>query len=555
MTTFAKRTLSMSLLSSLRTLSSEPEAISPRADFAVGSHPECVRLLGPLNRERREFRLVRIHDDTPGNGSPPSQIVLTFEHASLDDPPPYVALLYTWGDERYAPAVAINGISTTLRQNLYDALLQLRKNGLRSWIWIDAICINQSDNQSDDAERSWQVNEMRTVLSQAEQVYTWLGPEADDSDVAMHLIRAIAREAKDAGLTKEDLTGLKWKKGNEMLSLEHRDHREKAAYSLGRTLTQYEDLKSEDGKQSRAVRMLEALLHRDYFSRVWVIQELALAKECELICGESTVLLQELLIAIAAIKLAISYFEATLAPGKRREDFFFPFDWTYTRLKALEVRRALATKSGVRFCYILQIYHAAPSRPVYAATDPRDVVFGLLGCVRDAEALGIRADYTISAARVFADMTRAFLAQCPEYKLEYCAFPKETPNLPSWVPDWQLMGRKGIKRFPVNYSGYFKASGQLPKPTDLGQSTDWNVLRWTGYRVEAVAVVMEPPRWHWHRSEYLPGWMDNERKWYDDALRFHSTDPPATHGGEDALWRTMALDKPCGRSSCKTTPE
>lgn len=48
-------------------------------------------------------------------------------------------------------------------------------------IWIDQICINQSD----DSEKSDQVQLMRVIYTSAKQVLVWLGPSADDSDEVM----------------------------------------------------------------------------------------------------------------------------------------------------------------------------------------------------------------------------------------------------------------------------------------------------------------------------------------------------------------------------------
>jgi hypothetical protein len=44
------------------------------------------------------------------------------------------------------------------------------------FLWIDAICINQSDNE----EKSQQVRLMGEIYSKAEVVRVWLGPSTED---------------------------------------------------------------------------------------------------------------------------------------------------------------------------------------------------------------------------------------------------------------------------------------------------------------------------------------------------------------------------------------
>jgi len=62
-------------------------------------------------------------------------------------PPKFFALSYTWGDEDATAHILLNDELFAVRPNLYHALDQLsRKPELEgSWIWIDAICINQQD--------------------------------------------------------------------------------------------------------------------------------------------------------------------------------------------------------------------------------------------------------------------------------------------------------------------------------------------------------------------------------------------------------------------------
>lgn len=61
-------------------------------------------------------------------------------------------------------------------------------------LWVDAICINQSDLE----ERSSQVSIMKKIYQRACIAFAWLGIEADSSDVAMSLFSKCAEEISHA---------------------------------------------------------------------------------------------------------------------------------------------------------------------------------------------------------------------------------------------------------------------------------------------------------------------------------------------------------------------
>jgi hypothetical protein len=85
--------------------------------------------------------------------------------------PKYEALSYTWGEEDATKTIELNRRSFRVRKNLYDALYHLRSEKEKRVIWVDAICINQNDND----ERSCQVSIMPSIYSRAQKVLVWLG--------------------------------------------------------------------------------------------------------------------------------------------------------------------------------------------------------------------------------------------------------------------------------------------------------------------------------------------------------------------------------------------
>jgi hypothetical protein len=83
----------------------------------------------------------------------------------------HIAGSYVWGRPEPSCSILLNGTPFTVRQNLWHFLRACRSKFKTRLMWIDAICINQSDIQ----ERSAQVQEMKRIYSGARCVYSWLG--------------------------------------------------------------------------------------------------------------------------------------------------------------------------------------------------------------------------------------------------------------------------------------------------------------------------------------------------------------------------------------------
>ncbi|KAL6869203.1 hypothetical protein ACO1O0_000526 [Amphichorda felina] len=123
----------------------------------------------PLEQLQSEIRLVRFKfaSEPSTHDSDSTSIQLELRHASLDDSDTrYAALSYVWGDATDYREIYVNDSVFRIGRNLHDALFQLRRMDVSSWLWIDSICIQQSDIE----EKTWQVSLMRSVFSLAEMV-------------------------------------------------------------------------------------------------------------------------------------------------------------------------------------------------------------------------------------------------------------------------------------------------------------------------------------------------------------------------------------------------
>ena len=94
----------------------------------------------------------------------------------------YTAISYTWGEPDSVTSITINYQKMTVRKNCAYAMAQSRYHDFMTMsargtrpFWIDAICINQKD----DEERSAQVAAMGSTYGESEETWCCVG-EADD---------------------------------------------------------------------------------------------------------------------------------------------------------------------------------------------------------------------------------------------------------------------------------------------------------------------------------------------------------------------------------------
>lgn len=103
---------------------------------------------------------------------------------------PYDALSYAWGSSKKTRVISMDKHHISVTENLHIALSHLRDRFIERIIWVDAICINQSDIE----ERSHQVRFMTMIYAKASRVNVWLGEMEADSDQALEEIHRAAEE-------------------------------------------------------------------------------------------------------------------------------------------------------------------------------------------------------------------------------------------------------------------------------------------------------------------------------------------------------------------------
>ena len=144
----------------------------PEYRHSLLSQPDSIRLLQLL----------------PSKGDPKNLRGKLFEYAIRKSDKvtrPYEALSYVWGSKDTPQSIIIDNQSFKVTQNLYTALLHLQDHSISRIIWIDAVCINQTDEK----EKGHQIQFMAEIYAKASRVVVWLGEAQDNSDRALEAIR------------------------------------------------------------------------------------------------------------------------------------------------------------------------------------------------------------------------------------------------------------------------------------------------------------------------------------------------------------------------------
>jgi len=144
---------------------------------------ESVYHSTPLSHERRTIRLLQVHSDknlSKAVSCDLSVIDLDTDHA------PFATLSYVWNidTEEKRETILCGGQALSLTRNGHDALRHLREHLGPFAIWIDAICIDQTNHE----EKLSQVRLMGSIYSKASIVYVWMGIGKNNSNRALNFI-------------------------------------------------------------------------------------------------------------------------------------------------------------------------------------------------------------------------------------------------------------------------------------------------------------------------------------------------------------------------------
>ncbi|OAL03066.1 hypothetical protein IQ06DRAFT_292296 [Phaeosphaeriaceae sp. SRC1lsM3a] len=227
----------------------------------------------PMRDPKGQIRLLRIRKVRSG-------LLGELSMFDEDDSVPYKALSYTWGDSRSDKHRILlcnvddrdNVLSPRgyleITKSLYELLIHIAPHSQwSSWLWTDAICIQQKD---DPSEKTHQLRKMKEIYGNASEVFAWLGSGTPASDSGMKAIKQQSRITWEARRGQRREYNPLSRESNETGStFRHDDFNSWLAVNLY-------DLKD--------------IFRRQYWTRKWILQELAVSKRSATIaCGNYAV--------------------------------------------------------------------------------------------------------------------------------------------------------------------------------------------------------------------------------------------------------------------------
>lgn len=314
-------------------------------------------------------------------------------------PPPdkcYEALSYYWGEGEPTIPIIISAYNPPsphtrysirwvqekrfwVRPNLHDALVQLRSPDEVITLWVDAICINQENK----AEKTEQISKMHDIYSKADSICIWLGvgePEGDGTQETFQFIR-------------------------EMLDLRLLDQR---TASVG---------------HARQWLAFVQLMRNRWFSRRWVVQELALARDATVHHGKEGIRWSDFSDAVALFVTKHDQIKQLVASSGISPDPDPIGDMRALGANILvEATSNLFRKSdtGEIRERLLSLEILVSTLLAFEAKDPRDTVYGVLSIAKDtpyADSSAVKDPdprITPNYDKTLADLCMDFIDYCIE---------------------------------------------------------------------------------------------------------------------------------------------
>ncbi|KAI6090006.1 HET-domain-containing protein [Hypoxylon rubiginosum] len=403
----------------------------------------------------------------------------------------YDALSYTWelalhqerpedhGNAENNHVIVCNGRQLLVMENLFNCLTQLDPDEYYGRdLWIDAICIDQDNND----ERCQQVSIMADIYRSAKCVIIWLGPADEFTGPAWELTNALS------SLSDEDLSRIKPQEVENKHNLRWLGHANSPVHW----------------------RALSLLFEKRWFERAWVVQELVLAQSTTVLCGDYTFDWDSM--------AHVSRLLSTRTPVNSASSLSYK-----KPAKLAAIKNDLNKRTGD------VLLHSLIRCRTYDAKYDHDKVYSLLGLAGQNYPIYLGPDYQRDVAGVFTDVAKYIIDRSNDLHIlahaEGDEFRRIT-RLPTWVPDWSVKRDVGLR-----ITGYarYQAAGTLPC---FKQIRDGDALTLRGFEIDTITRVGETKE-EVNRSKACAGWLS--------LLRELEQEYPE-RDYQDAFWRTLLID-------------
>ncbi|KAH7355251.1 heterokaryon incompatibility protein-domain-containing protein [Rhexocercosporidium sp. MPI-PUGE-AT-0058] len=463
----------------------------------------------PSFTEPRQIRLLKASFDQTQPDS--DSIQCDFLVVNLDDLPcEYIAISYLWGSSEKPQKVWCDGFSIDVTVSAMSVLHMAALNPALGYIWIDALCIDQGNV----SEKAVQIRLMRDVYSTARWTIAWLGDATPSTDEAMDFITTLRTALEKLQDENDDITQ------NALVNAEGCQH------------------------PSSGWTALISLLEHAYFRRVWILQEMVLASQVDIICGKRGVPWLELAYIVLQLgRHALGTFLIVTEDGvlDRRPRGLSSLSTAWGLRHFRENVNPVSLSTLLLYCWTLE------------ASDDRDRVFALLGMADDAEDSHFEPDYNTTPSEVFVKSAARLLTRDRSSNTLLhgagIGLGRNMESLPSWVPDWTKPNGTTVFGAMATKAQYHASGDRVPSTNALYDEDQQSLTlagcivdEITGFAPPYVEVASQPgPEAKQRVAAAIVAWLDDLQALcklagsHSSGLSYHP----------DILWRTIVAGSDC----------
>ncbi|KAK5657901.1 hypothetical protein OQA88_2450 [Cercophora sp. LCS_1] len=472
---------------------------------------------------------IRVLTVLPGLRGQPVECLL--DTTLLETAGEYTSLSYMWGDPRERRTLFLNNNLWLVSRGVGDSLDRIRHVSESRRVWIDSLCINQLDME----ERSRQVALMRDIYEQSVDCVVWLGEfpsgqsstngpqvhwqgDERDEELIDTCLSILGRQLND----EENLAGalcLLWWASRDTHLFDMPLFRDPVLL------------------QSWTLHYLKALcwmLSRPYWSRVWIVQEVAVSRQVTVYIGRFTMPFSLVEKAVANLGVHLNgccqdWMSSTLPPAFSD---VIP-DLVNAAFSILPLRQIRKKWHDPSFQHSLTLPRLVMSTCSRKATDPRDKVYSLIGLVKDWNSQPpFQPNYTKTTSQVFSEFAAWLLSQDLSYLIFAPTSQRLMRELPSWQPDLSATSSDDHACLQMIRPALhlFNASQHHKSNFTVARGRQKQCLILDGIKIGTIEATSKPfELWPFpDLSEVIPSSANN----------YHPTGQP----WEQAYWRTMYLD-------------
>ncbi|KAH7156906.1 heterokaryon incompatibility protein-domain-containing protein [Dactylonectria macrodidyma] len=423
------------------------------------SRLDCHYILKPLMSPRLYTRLlegrIRLLKLNPGSWDDHLEAEIFEADQSLT----YIALSYTWGSPVARKEIIINRTGVKgITINLDLALRTIRSPDFPVTLWVDALCINQDDMD----DKSQQVNFMHQIFSWAIEVRAYVGNSLDRShrsyDTQLRKLavsNAFQFPTEDDGAwvyIRDNIYLLENKEPTELTP------HEKCLTMFGvlRALSSsrlYEKLLSTElfwntefermePKIRHLFEWIRAFVIAPWWDRMWITQEVGVARELHLTYGKVTFSFDQLSNAVKELK------ERPLVFPTVKPEHLKVLGLLVSKVKKISELRRLQRYKSIAEMQDSQYFQRSLGSPLLwllrtfrhrQSSEPRDKIYALSRLLRNlsSQPQNIGTSYSTSVAALFCRVSIEIMHETGLFWITSSDLvAKSRDNLPSWVPNW-----------------------------------------------------------------------------------------------------------------------